>query len=180
MHQGTTPQEGHYYIAVKGNGGEWTLVNDEKLTAYETLNELIEDNDEIRQEAYIFAYRRLPTDPTMAALLPNQKDAAATIRRDSTPISIKNGNGGDRKVDSEKNSRKPPRSDVSTDIDLEREERGLLKLSWIPGLANEGNTQPTILAEIRGPLKNLLSGGKKRKGSNNGNGGGRKKKKKKT
>jgi hypothetical protein len=43
-------------------------------------------------------------------------------------------------------------------------------------LANEGNTQPTILAEIRGPLKNLLSGGKKRKGSNNGNGGSKKKK----
>lgn len=105
MHQGTTPQEGHYYIAVRGNGGAWTLVDDEKLTAYETLNELIEDNDEIRQEAYIFAYRRLPTDPTMAALLPNQKDAAAAIRRDSTPISIKNGNGGDIKVDSEKSSR---------------------------------------------------------------------------
>lgn len=59
LHQGPSMDAGRYMAAVKSQDGTWTLADDTKLSTYESFEALAGSKD-IRKNAYVFAYRRLP------------------------------------------------------------------------------------------------------------------------
>ncbi|KAJ5293297.1 uncharacterized protein N7443_009250 [Penicillium atrosanguineum] len=66
IHNGESTDVGHYYIGVKTKDKTWTVVNDESLSRFDTFEDMMTDQlSRIQQQAYIFTYRRLPTNPAL-------------------------------------------------------------------------------------------------------------------
>jgi hypothetical protein len=59
LHQSETADGGPYTAVVKSQDGTWTLADDTKLSNYKTFEVMAEEKT-IRENAYVFAYRRLP------------------------------------------------------------------------------------------------------------------------
>lgn len=142
VHQGDSPQSGHYYLVVKDPSGYWTGASDLNLTPYDT--ETILGGTLLKSRGYIFSYRRKPTK------LHDLERA---------------GGQGEEGRNGEGMTQKPRDSTVSGDIAIaqasERTEeidlesaRGTLEFKFTP---NEGEAQ-TVHLSVRGLIKNLIKG----------------------
>ncbi|KAJ5693307.1 Peptidase C19 ubiquitin carboxyl-terminal hydrolase 2 [Penicillium macrosclerotiorum] len=86
IHQGPNTDRGHYQIALQGKDRTWVLANDEKLSGITSFEEFSADK-EFQKVAYVFAYRRLPTNPAFQSLLeaelcsaPGQEPGTWTVK----------------------------------------------------------------------------------------------------
>lgn len=142
VHQGDSPQSGHYYLVVKGPSGYWTSASDLNLKSHDT--ETILGGDLLKRRGYIFSYRRKPTKLHDLEKAEGQreegKDGEGMTQRprDSTV-------SGDIAI--------AQTSERMEQIDLESA-RGTLEFKFTP---NEGEAQSVHLS-IRGMIKNLIKG----------------------
>ncbi|KAJ5584119.1 uncharacterized protein N7459_003919 [Penicillium hispanicum] len=100
MHRGDTTQSGHYVIAVKGPTGNWTLIDDDETEDYAEFTNFA-STDSVQQEAYIFAYRRLPTKPDDVEMIAGEENDTEIENLAGSDSATKgaatsSGGGGDR------------------------------------------------------------------------------------